>query len=79
MPEAERELCPHAEGIEKGRRVIWADDENPMIQRYKMKYGDEFVVDAVTLSAAGGCPIFHVSRGGICIGQFPASLFRKKE
>lgn len=79
MPEAEKNSCPHIDGIEKGSCIVWADESlNPKIANYKSKHGDEFIVDAVTTSAVGGCPIVHVSKGGICIGQFPASLFTKK-
>ncbi len=79
MPEAKRNFCPHVEGIEKGNCVVWVDEkQNPNIGHYKTKYGYEFNVDAVTMSATGGCTIVHVSRNGICLRQFPAWLFRKK-
>lgn len=79
MPEIKKNPCPHIDGIEKGRSVVvWVSGDNPIIHTYRNKYGDEFIVEAVTCYAVGGCPIFHVSKDGICIGQFPASLFTKK-
>lgn len=78
MPEAKNNPCPHVGGIEKGSRVVWVDEkQNPNIGQYKNKYGYVFDVDAVTMSAFGGCHIVLVSRNGICLRQFPASLFRK--
>lgn len=78
MPESKKNPCPHIDGIEKGCRVVWVDEgQNPNIGHYKTKYGYQFDVDAVTMSAVGGCPIVHVSRNGIYLRQFPSSLFRK--